>query len=154
MTERLNDPLLASAEIGLPCPAWHQQFKWNVWQNACSRRHEALRTHTHHAHAACSGGIYNCWRDCVLLHMSPLAVIHFNKALDADIMPMKVETLGWRSWTRMRDQTRVAGDQKPKHTETSETHCHKAFCGSVFKVPDGPLNKASSVTFTIWIRHN
>lgn len=49
------------------------------------------------AHAADSGGIYNCWGDYILLHMSPLAVIHFNKALYADIMLMKVETLGWHS---------------------------------------------------------
>lgn len=93
---RLNEPFLASAEMRLPCSAWPQHG------------HDELHM-CRHACAAGSGWIcWICWicrGDYILLHMSPLAVIHFNKALNADIMLMKVETLGWRSWTHGADPT-------------------------------------------------
>lgn len=39
----------------------------------------------------------------IVFYCTPLAVIHFNKASYADIMLMNVETLEWRSWTRVRE---------------------------------------------------
>lgn len=85
------------------CPVLHNISSSNdMFDRLHIHRHTVLCAHTHHSCSRFRRDL-QLLADYILLDVSTLAVIHFNKALHADIMLMKVETLGWCSWTHTRD---------------------------------------------------